>query len=114
MIGAILSISLISWQRSRLTHAKRPNEYCAKMYRLLEEDRGNWLSRTARQIEFLLKKGVFIHYVLLFTALGLLPVLLRLAAFASNVTWILALYFSFRFLRRREPGAGTVQLKQAA
>jgi hypothetical protein len=52
--------------------------------------------------------------VLLFTALGLLPVLLRLAAFAGNVTWILALYFSFRFLRRREPRARTVQLTKAA
>jgi phosphatidylglycerophosphate synthase len=114
LIGAVLSISVISWQRGRLTHVKRPNEYCAKMYRLLEEDRGNWLSQTARRIEFLLKKGVFIHYVLLFTALGLLPMLLRLAAFAGNVTWILALYFSFRFLWRREPRASTVQLTKAA
>jgi phosphatidylglycerophosphate synthase len=114
LLGAVLSISLISWQKGRLTHAKRPNEYCAKMYRLLEEDRGNWLSQTARRIEFLLKKGVFIHYVMLFAALGRLPALLRLAAFASNLTWILALYFSFRFLRRREPGAGVVQLSKAA
>jgi phosphatidylglycerophosphate synthase len=113
LMGAVLSIAIISWQRGRLTHAKRPNEYCAKMYRLLEEDRGNWLSRIARRIEFLLKKGVFIHYVLLFTALGLLPVLLRLAAFASNLTWILALYFSFRLLRRREPGLAPISLSKA-
>jgi len=114
LVGAILSIALISWQRKRLTHSSRPNEYCAKMYGLLEKDRGNLLSRMGRQLEFLIKKGVFIHYVVLFTALGLLPVLLRLAAFASNVTWILVLYFSFRFFRRREPGAGTVELPKAA
>ena len=114
VFGAILSVAVISWQRKRLTHAKRPNEYCAKMYRLLEEDRGNRISQMGRQLEFLIKKGVFIHYVVLFTALGLLPVLMRLAAFASNVTWILALYFSYRFLRRREPGAGAVELSKAA
>jgi hypothetical protein len=83
------------------------------MYRLLEEDRGNWLSRAVRQVEFLLKKGVFIHYVVLFTVLGLLPVLLRLAAFASNLTWILALYFSFRFFRRPRPNAGVAKLRAA-
>jgi hypothetical protein len=60
-----------------------------------------------------LKKGVFIHYVLLFTALGLLPILLRLAAFASNLTWILALYFSFRFFRRPRPDAGVAKLRAA-
>src|SRR5262249_31660621 len=114
LVGAILSIALISWQRKRLTHASRPNEYCAKMYGLLEKDRGNLLSRAGRQLEFLIKKGVFIHYVVLFTALGLLPVLLRLAAFASNVTWILGLYFSLRCFRRSEPGAGTEELPEAA
>ncbi|HJZ66200.1 MAG TPA: CDP-alcohol phosphatidyltransferase family protein [Candidatus Acidoferrum sp.] len=114
LVGAILSIALISWQRKRLTHRSRPNEYCAKMYGLLEKDRSNLFSRMGRQLEFLIKKGVFIHYVVLFTALGLLPVLLPLAAFASNVTWILVLYFSFRFFRRREPGAGTVELSKAA
>src|SRR5262249_30212522 len=56
LFGAILSIALISWQRKRLTHASRPNEYCAKMYGLLEKDRGNWLSRMGRQLEFLIKK----------------------------------------------------------
>ena len=114
LVGAILSIAVISWQRGRLTHATRPNEYCAKMYQLLEKDRGNWLSRIVRHIEFLLKKGVFIHYVLLFTLLGLLPVLLRLAAFASNVTWIVALCLSYRFLRPQKRSAGAAELTKAA
>jgi phosphatidylglycerophosphate synthase len=113
LVGSILAVAVISWQRKRSTRPDRPNEYLGKMYRLLENDRGNWLSRTVRQIEFLLKKGVFIHYVLLFTVLGLLPVLLRLAAFASNLTWILALYFSFRFFRRPRPDAGVAKLRAA-
>jgi hypothetical protein len=81
-----------------------------KNSKVMEERSG---SRTVRQVEFLLKKGVFIHYVLLFTVLGLLPVLLRLAAFASNQTWILALYFSFRFFRRPRPDAGVAKLRAA-
>src|SRR4030095_1784870 len=84
LVGSILAVAVISWQRKRSTQPDRPNEYLGKMYRLFEDDRRNWLSRTVRQVEFLLKKGVFIHYVLLFAVLGLLPVLLRLAAFASN------------------------------
>ena len=34
---------------------------------------------------------------MIFTVLGLLPVLMPLAAFAGNLTWIAALYFSRRF-----------------
>jgi phosphatidylglycerophosphate synthase len=113
LVGSILAVAVISWQRKRSTRPDRPNEYLGKMYRLLENDRGNWLSRTVRQVEFLLKKGVFIHYVLLFTVLGLLPILLRLAAFASNLTWILALYFSFRFFRRPRPDAEIAKLRAA-
>lgn len=100
LLGAVFSVAVVSWLRKRSTHADRPNEYLGKMYQLLDNDRANWISRTARNIEFLLKKGVFIHYVVLFSVLGLLPVMMRIAAFAANLTWILALYFSRRFFRR--------------
>jgi len=99
LLGAVFSFTVISWLRKRSTHADRPNEYLGKMYQLLDNDRANWISRTARNIEFLLKKGVFVHYVVLFSVLGLLPVMMRLAAFAANLTWILVLYFSRRFFR---------------
>jgi len=114
VVGAILSTAVISWQRKRSTHPDRPNEYLHNMYRLLDQDRGNWISRIARQIEFLLKKGVFIHYVVIFTVLGLLPVLMPLAAFAGNLTWIAALYFSRRFFRRSQMAAATAQLPDVA
>jgi hypothetical protein len=45
-----------------------------------------------------MKKAVAVHYLLLFTLLGGLPVFLRLAALGSNLTWILGIYFSRRFL----------------
>jgi phosphatidylglycerophosphate synthase len=112
--GAILSVVVISWLRKRSTQPQRPNEYLGKLYRLLDEDRGNWISRISRNIEFLLKKGVFIHYVVLFSLLGLLPVMMRIAAIAANLTWILALYFKRRFFRGPHPGAEAVAFQKPA
>jgi len=112
--GAIVSVAVISWLRQRSTHPQRPNEYLGKMYRLLDEDRGNWVSRISRNIEFLLKKGVFIHYVVLFSVLGLLPVMMRIAALAANLTWILALYFKRRFFRGPRPAAEAARFQKPA
>ena len=112
--GAILSVAAVSWLRHHSTHPQQPSEYLGKMYRRLEEDRGNWISRISRNIEFLLKKGVFIHYVVLFAILGLLPVMMRIAAFAANLTWIVALYFAKRFFRGPRPTAEAVAFPNPA
>jgi len=114
LVGAVISTALVAWLRKSSTHRERPNEYLGKMYRLLDEDRGNWISRISRNIEFLLKKGVFIHYVVLFSLLGLLPVMMRIAAIAANLTWILALYFKRRFFRGLHPGAEAVRFQKPA
>jgi phosphatidylglycerophosphate synthase len=114
LLGAVISTALVAWLRKSSTHRERPNEYLGKMYRLLDEDRGNWISRISRNIEFLLKKGVFIHYVVLFSLLGLLPVMMRIAAIAANLTWILALYFKRRFFRGPRPGAEAVAFQKPA
>jgi len=37
-----------------------------------------------------------------------------LVAFASNLTWVLALYFSYRFFRRSTAGARTMEFSKAA
>jgi len=113
LVGSILAVLVISWQRKRSTRPDKPQEYLGNVYQLLDKDRGNWISRTVREVHIFLKKGVFIHYVLVFTALGLLPVLLRLVAFGSNLTWVLALYFSYRFFRR-STGARTIEFSKAA
>jgi len=114
LVGAVISTALVAWLRKSSTHRERPNEHLGKMYRLLDEDRGNWISRISRNIEFLLKKGVFIHYVVLFSLLGLLPVMMRIAAIAANLTWILALYFKRRFFRGPRPGAEAVAFQKPA
>jgi len=114
LLGAVLSVLVISWQRKRSTRPDRPHEYIGKMYQLLEQDRGNLVSRAVRELQFLIRKGVVIHYVVLFTAFGLLPLLLRLAALGSNLTWILSLYFSYRFFRQQVASVGNAESSEAA
>lgn len=69
------------------------------MNQLLEADSANPVSQIARHINLFVRKGVLIHYLLISALMGGLPLFLGLAAFGSNVTWILALYFTYRFLR---------------
>jgi phosphatidylglycerophosphate synthase len=114
LVGAVISTAAVAWLRKSSTHRDRPNEYLGKMYLKLDEDRGNWISRISRKIEFLLKKGVFIHYVVLFSLLGLLPLMMRIAAIAANVTWIVAFYFKRRFFRSPHPGSEAVGFQKPA
>jgi hypothetical protein len=56
------------------------------------------IGRIAREIHIFIKKGVMVHYVLIFTVLGGLPVLFRLAAVSAHLTWIGASYFTWKAL----------------
>jgi phosphatidylglycerophosphate synthase len=114
IFGVGFSVAVICWQRKRSTDADRPNEYLGNVYKLLDNDRANWISRSVRQVQFLIKKGVFIHYVLLFTLLGWLPAMMWFAAVGGNLTWIGALYYSRRFFRRPRPGAEALRFQFTA
>ena len=105
LIGCVLSIVVTRLQRKLATAPGRPHEYAGRLNRLLEEDSSNLISRVVRQIHIFIKKGVSVHYLLIFTVLGGLPLLLRMAALGANLTWTLALYFNLRFFRRGKAGA---------
>ena len=105
LIGCALSIAVTRWQRKLATAPGRPQEYAGRLNRLLEQDSSNLVSRIVRQIHIFIKKGVSIHYLVIFTVSGGLSWLLRLAAVAANLTWMLALYFNRRFFRRGQAGA---------
>jgi len=105
LIGCALSIAVTRLQRKLATAPGRPHEYAGRLNRLLEEDSSNLVSRIVRQIHIFIKKGVSVHYLVIFTVLGGLPGLLRLAAVGANLTWTLALYFNWRFFRRGKAGA---------
>ncbi|HKU24395.1 MAG TPA: CDP-alcohol phosphatidyltransferase family protein [Candidatus Sulfotelmatobacter sp.] len=97
LIGAALGVITTSLQRRRATTPDRPQEYLSNFYQSLEKDTGNWISRVVRQVQAFQKRGVVIHYVVLFTIIGALPVLFLLATLGAHLTWILTLYFNRRF-----------------
>jgi phosphatidylglycerophosphate synthase len=103
LIGTVLSVAITSLGRKRATTADRPNEYLGKLYKMMEADSSNWISRAARQAQAFQKRGVMIHYVVLFTVLGGLPLLFYLATLGSHLTWTLSLYFNHRFFSQAKP-----------
>jgi phosphatidylglycerophosphate synthase len=100
VIGCALSVVVTRLQRKAATAPDRPHEYAGKLNRFLESDSSNTLSRIVRQVHIFIKKGVSIHYLLIFTLAGALPLFLRLAALGANLTWTLGLYFGRRFFRQ--------------
>lgn len=109
--GAILALVTTTLQRKRATTPDRPNEYLGNFYQLLEKDSRNWISRVVRQVQGFQRRPLLIHYIVLFTILGLLPLVFCLATLGSNLTWILTLYFNRRFFMEPrtdvEPTAST-------
>jgi phosphatidylglycerophosphate synthase len=114
IIGCVLSVVVIGLQRKLATSRDRPHEYAGRMNQLMEADSSNLVSRIVRQIHIFVKKGVLVHYLVIFTVLGGLPVFLWLAALGSNLTWIIALYFTRRFFRRAPLHAAATDMARAA
>jgi phosphatidylglycerophosphate synthase len=104
LVGAILALIATSLQRRRATSPDRPNEYLGRFYQLLEKDSGNWISRVVRQVQAFQRRGVMIHYIVLFTIIGALPVLFVLATVGAHLTWIVILYFNRRFFAQPAEG----------
>jgi phosphatidylglycerophosphate synthase len=104
IVGCVLSALAVAIQKRSVTAPDRPHEYAGRMNHLLETD-SNLISRVARQIHIFIKKGVAIHYILIFTVLGALPILLRMAAIAANLTWTLVSYFTWKFKLKRRVGS---------
>jgi phosphatidylglycerophosphate synthase len=114
LIGCLLSFIVIALQRKTATAADRPHEYSGRMNQLMDADSSNWISVVTRQVHVFIKKGVAIHYLLIFTLAGGLPLFLRLAAFGSNLTWTLVLYFNRRFFGRQHIAGIEKTIKNAA
>jgi phosphatidylglycerophosphate synthase len=105
LTGAVLALVITTLQRKRAAAADRPTEYLGNFYRKLEADSSNSISRVVRQAQGFERRGILIHYVVLFTVLGGLPVLFYLATLGAHLTWILALYYNQRFFKHATTGA---------
>ncbi len=99
LIGSVLALIATSLQRRRATSPDRPNEYLGHFYQLLEKDSGNWISRVVRQVQGFQRRGILVHYIVLFTVIGALPLVFLLATLGAHLTWILTLYFNHRFFQ---------------
>jgi phosphatidylglycerophosphate synthase len=97
LVGAVLALVTTSLQRRLATTADRPNEYLGRMYQLLDKDAGNWVSRVVRQLQAFVRRGILVHYIVIFTLIGALPLIFFLATLGAHLTWILTLYFNRRF-----------------
>jgi phosphatidylglycerophosphate synthase len=97
LIGAVLALIVTSLQRRRATAPDRPHEYLGRFHELLEKDSANWISFAVRHVESFQRRGILIHYIVIFTVLGLLPLVFLLATIGAQLTWILTLYFDRRF-----------------
>jgi len=110
LIGAVLALIVTTLQRKRAAAADRPTEYLGNFYRKLEQDSSNWISYAVRHAQGFQRRGIMIHYVVLFTVLGGLPVLFYLATIGAHMTWILALYYNRRFFKHA-PGTNLSQIQ---
>jgi len=97
LIGSVLALIATSLQRRRATNPDRPHDYLGRIYQLLEKDSRNWISRVVRQVQGFQRRGILIHYIVLFTLIGALPLVFVLATLGAHLTWILTLYFNRRF-----------------
>jgi hypothetical protein len=95
LTGCLLSFLTISLQR-KLAAAAQPTEYYQRYLKALDRDSGNLVSKLTRTLQFLLRKGVLIHYVLLFAVLNQLKILFFMAVFGANAAWLITLYLNRR------------------
>jgi len=112
LFGCVLSFAVISVQRKLAAPANRPNEYSRLYLEALDRDARNPISRLVRQLQFLTKKGVLIHYLLVFAIVGVLPVVLFLCAVGANIAWMVTIYFNRRLFSSKQ--RRSVELKSVA
>jgi phosphatidylglycerophosphate synthase len=103
LIGTVLALVVTTLQRKRAASADRPAEYLGNFYRKLEQDSSHWISRAVRQVQGFQRRGIMIHYVVLLSVLGAVPVVFYLATLGSHLTWALALYYNHRFFKPAAP-----------
>jgi phosphatidylglycerophosphate synthase len=111
LVGTVLALVITTLQRKRAAAADRPTEYLGNFHRKLEQDSSNWISRAVRQVQGFQRRGILIHYVVLFTVLGGLPVLFYLATLGAHLTWTLALYYNHRFFKQATTGVPLSKLQ---
>ncbi|MFQ5740874.1 MAG: CDP-alcohol phosphatidyltransferase family protein [Acidobacteriota bacterium] len=97
ILSNLITFLVLLRQRKEFAPSNQPNQYQSRFYGRLEDDSGRLISRMIRKVVFLAKKGVMCHYILLFSVLGLLPLLFVLAWTGSVLTLFISLYMNRLF-----------------
>jgi len=89
LFGILVSLATSSYQRK--TYAEDASLYALQAHIKLENDQSA-IVRWGRKSYFVMRRGVMPFYLLIFTVLGLLPFILFMTAFGSNLFWMYQLY----------------------
>ncbi len=103
-VGMLVTILVASNQRKLATEPGKPHEYQMIIHQKLEENSGDFLPRNTRQLQFILKKAVMAHHLLVFSVLGLLKLHFVLSVVGCNMVWVLALPNSNELTDAVSPG----------
>lgn len=95
-LGGITTFLVLVRLRKVSAPPDKPEQHLQNFYSGLEKDSENWVSRVTRKVQFVMKKGVMCHYLLLFSLLKIIKVFFLITVFGVNIAWILGLYFTRR------------------
>lgn len=109
-VGALTGVMSVMafFARERLrqmaTTPDKPEQMYNRFMSRLGSDSTNPISRAIRTLVTFTKKGVMTHYVVIFTVLGLLPLVAALGVFGS-LTTLAGILYSYRYFRVPAIGA---------
>lgn len=105
MTSMLLSILVVGYGRTLATEADKPEQYLIRFYSTVEKQSHNWVSRMAREVQFVMKKAVFAHHVLWFSVLGIIQVHYLISTLGAVLIWTMGLYYN-RVFRAQKKQAG--------
>ncbi len=88
--GILISLVITSYRRN--TFASNASAFATEAHSLLDQNLQNPIVRLGRKTYFVVRRPALPYYLLLLTAMYLLPFLLFMTALSSNLFWIFQVY----------------------
>jgi len=99
--GAVATFLTVSFMRHRMSRS-RPEKFLAEWQKKAEAASSNPLMYIGRYTEFIVRRCFFPYALLAFALLGIMHIAFVASAISANLAWIIALYSSFMFSKRRK------------
>jgi phosphatidylglycerophosphate synthase len=114
MTSMLLSILVVGHQRMLVTEAGKPEQHLIRFYNTLEQQSHNWVSRVAREVQFVMKKAPFAHHVLWFSVLGIIQVHYLISTLGAVLIWTMGLYYNRVFRAQKKQAVVLVPATERA